>query len=189
MHTPGRSARVFGCQQQPASRRLAAAACLAHAHYDGGLTPATSAPGLGSRLPRRHRDWAHSLRTSAPGLGSPPPTSAPGMGSPLHVCTGTGLTAATSAPGLGSPPASLSGRLALDARRSARPRWPTPQSVWSAWLRIAVSRARAATLTALANTALLAGARGVENRPEPFDLEGRQRIIVSSAAPHCSQAH
>ena len=45
-----------------------------------GLTPATSAPGLGSPPPHRHRDWA----------------------SPRHVCTGTGLTLATSAPGLGS---------------------------------------------------------------------------------------
>jgi hypothetical protein len=65
--------------------------CVARAGYrchicaGTGLTPATSAPGLGSPLPRRHRDWAH----------------------PSHVCTGTALTPATSAPGLGSPLANL----------------------------------------------------------------------------------
>ena len=42
-----------------------------------GLTPATSAPGLGSPLPHLHWDWAH----------------------PCHICTWTGLTPATSAPG------------------------------------------------------------------------------------------
>jgi hypothetical protein len=46
-----------------------------------GLTPATSAPGLGSPLPHLHRDWAR----------------------PSHICTGTALTPATSAPGLRSP--------------------------------------------------------------------------------------
>ncbi len=45
-----------------------------------GPTPATSAPGLGSPLPRLHLDWAH----------------------PCHICTGNGLTPATSAPGLGA---------------------------------------------------------------------------------------
>jgi hypothetical protein len=39
----------------------------------------TSAPGLG--LPHLHRDWAH----------------------PVHICTGTALTATTSASGVGSP--------------------------------------------------------------------------------------
>jgi hypothetical protein len=50
-----------------------------------GLSPATSAPRLGSPLPHLHRDWAHRC----------------------HICTGTGPTAATSAPGLGSPLAHL----------------------------------------------------------------------------------
>ena len=61
--------------------------CVARAGYcchicaGTGLTPATSAPGLGSPLPRLHRDWAH----------------------PAHIGTGTGLSPATSAPGPGSP--------------------------------------------------------------------------------------
>jgi hypothetical protein len=59
------------------------------APVEPGLTPATSAPGLGSPPPHLHRDWAH----------------------PRHICTGTGLIPphlhrdwahpATSAPGLG----------------------------------------------------------------------------------------
>jgi hypothetical protein len=44
-----------------------------------GLTPATSAPGLGSPLPHLHRDWAH----------------------PCHISTGTRPIPATSALGLG----------------------------------------------------------------------------------------
>jgi hypothetical protein len=44
-----------------------------------GLTPATSAPGLGSPLPHLHRDWARRC----------------------HICTETGLAAAAFAPGLG----------------------------------------------------------------------------------------
>jgi hypothetical protein len=43
-----------------------------------GLTPPTSATGLGSPLPHLQRDWAH----------------------PSHICTGTGLAPPTSAPGL-----------------------------------------------------------------------------------------
>jgi hypothetical protein len=89
-----------------------------------GLTPPTSAPGLGSpshicigtgltpthvctgtglaplraRLPHLHRDWARP----SPGT---PATPAPGLGSPLsghacHICTGTGLAPLR---GLGSP--------------------------------------------------------------------------------------
>jgi hypothetical protein len=46
------------------------------------LTPATSAPGLGSPLPHLHRDCAR----------------------PGHICAGTGLTPATSALGLASAP-------------------------------------------------------------------------------------
>ena len=37
---------------------------------DWGLTPATSAPGLGSTLPHLRRDWVH----------------------PCHICAGTRLT-------------------------------------------------------------------------------------------------
>jgi hypothetical protein len=40
-----------------------------HICTGAGLTPATSAPGLGSPLPHLHRDWAH----------------------PCHICTGAGL--------------------------------------------------------------------------------------------------
>ncbi len=46
-----------------------------------GLSPPTSAPGLGSPRTHLRRDWAH----------------------PAHICTRTGLTPPTSAPGLGSP--------------------------------------------------------------------------------------
>jgi hypothetical protein len=38
-----------------------------------GLAPATSAPGLGSALPRLHRGWAYPPATFAPGRGSPLP--------------------------------------------------------------------------------------------------------------------
>jgi hypothetical protein len=78
-----------------------------------GLTPPTTAPGLGSPLPHLCRDWAHPCHICA-GTGLAPPTSAPGLGSPLphlrrdwahpsHICAGTGLAPPTSAPGLGSP--------------------------------------------------------------------------------------
>jgi hypothetical protein len=50
---------------------------------------ATSAPGMGSPLPRLHQDWAHPCHICA----------ATGL-APSHICTGTGLTAATSAPRL-----------------------------------------------------------------------------------------
>ena len=56
-----------------------------HICAETGLTPATSAPGLGSPLPHLRRDLAH----------------------PCHICAGTGLTPATSAPGLGAPRATL----------------------------------------------------------------------------------
>jgi hypothetical protein len=45
-----------------------------------GLTPATSAPGLGSPVPHLHRDWAH----------------------PCHICCGTGLTPCYICTGTGS---------------------------------------------------------------------------------------
>ena len=60
---PGRSSPADGC-------RICAGT---------GLTPATSAPELGSPLPHLRRDWAH----------------------PCHICAGTGRTPATSAPALG----------------------------------------------------------------------------------------
>jgi hypothetical protein len=85
-----------------------------------GLTPATSAPGLGSPLPHLHRDWAHPghictatwlIPAIFTGTGLAPATSALGLGSFLphlhqdwahscHIC-GTRLAAATSA-GTGS---------------------------------------------------------------------------------------
>jgi hypothetical protein len=54
-----------------------------HIRAGTGLTPATSAPALGSPLSLPRRDWAH----------------------PSHIRAGTGLTAATSAPGTGLIPA------------------------------------------------------------------------------------
>jgi hypothetical protein len=78
-------------------------------HRRNGLTPATSATGLGSRLP-----------TSAPGLSSPRPHLQRDRAHPAHICTGTGLTSAhictgtelappTSATGQGSPRPHLHG--------------------------------------------------------------------------------
>ena len=55
----------------------------AHICAGTGLTPPTSAPGLGSPRPHLRRDWAH----------------------PAHICAGTGPTRATSALEPGSPPA------------------------------------------------------------------------------------
>jgi len=69
-----RSARQGPRPRAPRSRRQCAAACTGT-----WLTPATSAPRLGSPCPHLYRDWAH----------------------PAHICTGTGLTPPTSAPGLG----------------------------------------------------------------------------------------
>jgi hypothetical protein len=56
-------------------------ACPCHICTETGLTPPTSAPGLGSPLPHLHRDWA----------------------CPCHICTGTGVAPSTSAPGPGLP--------------------------------------------------------------------------------------
>ncbi len=86
---------------------------LSHICTGTGLTPPTSAPGLGSPLPHLHRDRAHPSHICT-GTGLASPTSAPGPGSPLphlhrdrarlsHICIGTGLTPPTSAPGPGSP--------------------------------------------------------------------------------------
>ena len=79
----------------------------AHICAGTGLTPATSAPGLGSPRPHlrqvcagtwptpahiRTGDRAHSLPTSSLGLGSPLLcTSAPGLPglTPAHFCAGT----------------------------------------------------------------------------------------------------
>jgi hypothetical protein len=70
----------------PVSRRH-----LRHICAGTGLTPATSAPGLGSPPPHLRRDWTHSghICTRA-GLA------------PAHICAGTSLTPATSAPRLGA---------------------------------------------------------------------------------------
>jgi hypothetical protein len=66
---PGHCGSAFGLGLTPHLHRD-----WAHAYHictGTGLTPATSAPGLGSRLPHLHRDWAH----------------------PCHIFIGTGLTA------------------------------------------------------------------------------------------------
>jgi hypothetical protein len=70
------------CRRQ---RTASDARCMLHGVHTvhGAPMLRTSAPGIGSFLPRLRRDWAHSC----------------------HVCAGTGLIPATSAPGLGSSPA------------------------------------------------------------------------------------
>ena len=76
-----------------------------------GLTPATSAQGLGPSQPHLHRDWARSCNICT-GTWLIPAISAPELGSFLphlhqdwahscNICTGTRLAAATSA-GTGS---------------------------------------------------------------------------------------
>ncbi len=62
-----------------------------HVSTGTGLAPATSAPGLGSPLPRLHRDWGSPLPHLRRGLGLTAATSAPGTVAHLcHICTGTG---------------------------------------------------------------------------------------------------
>jgi hypothetical protein len=67
-----------------------------------GLTPPTSAPGLGSSRPHLPCDWAHPAHICA-GTGLTPPTSALRLGSPrphlpcdwahpAHICLAIGLT-------------------------------------------------------------------------------------------------
>ncbi len=74
------------------SRSPVSAECIANMYLPArnicagtGLTPATSAPGLGSPPPHLRRDLAH----------------------PRHICAGTGLTLPTSAPRLRSSPPHL----------------------------------------------------------------------------------
>ena len=84
MRPPSFGRSAAGCQhrlRRGLSRPLFATSaprhiCAVHLCPIGtgtGLTPATSAPGLGSFRPHLHRDWAH----------------------PGHICTGTGLANAT----------------------------------------------------------------------------------------------
>ena len=54
---------------------------VAHICTGTGLTPPTSAPGLGSPLPHLHRDWGHRCYTRAVTTAGP---------FRAHVCTGTG---------------------------------------------------------------------------------------------------
>ena len=61
---------LFACEDFVVQTRKKYVSC-----DDGGLTPATSALGLGPPLPHLQRDWARRC----------------------HICTGTGLAAATSA--------------------------------------------------------------------------------------------
>jgi hypothetical protein len=65
-----------------------------------GLTPATSAPGLGSPLPHLRRDWVHRCHICM-GTALPLPHLHWDWAYPCHTCAGTGLTPATPAPGLG----------------------------------------------------------------------------------------
>jgi hypothetical protein len=68
------------------------------------VSPATSAPGLGSALPHPHRDWAHPCHIWTRTRWAHPWHIGTGTGAhPCHICTGTRLTPATSATGLGSP--------------------------------------------------------------------------------------
>ncbi len=77
-----------------------------------GLTPATSAQGLGPPQPHLHRDWAHPCHICTgtgfrscnicTATGPPRPHLHRDLAHPGHICTGTGLFPATSA-GLGSP--------------------------------------------------------------------------------------
>jgi hypothetical protein len=70
-----------------------------------GLTPAASAPGLGSTRPHLRRGRAHPAHictrtgltppTSAPGLRSPQPHLRRGRAHPAHICAGSGLDPAT----------------------------------------------------------------------------------------------
>ena len=77
-----------------------------------GLTPATSAQGLGPPQPHLHRDWAHPCHICTgtgfrscnicTATGPPRPHLHRDLAHPGHICTGTGLFPAPSAPGLGS---------------------------------------------------------------------------------------
>jgi hypothetical protein len=74
-----------------------------------GLTPPTSAPGLGAPLPRLHRDWAHPRPHLRRDWAHPLPHLHRDWAHPLHrdwahpahICTGTGLTPAHICKGLG----------------------------------------------------------------------------------------
>jgi hypothetical protein len=68
--------RRCACVQPTSGSRIACRWRAGGGCNVSGLTPPTSAPGLGSPRPRLRRDWAH----------------------PAHVCTGTGLAPPTSAP-------------------------------------------------------------------------------------------
>jgi hypothetical protein len=82
-----------------------------HICAGSGLTPHTSAPGVGSPrthlhwdfagpcLPHLRRDWAHACHICA-GTGL----------TRCHICAGTGLTPAASAPGLGALAGNCQGR-------------------------------------------------------------------------------
>jgi hypothetical protein len=64
-----------------------------------GLTVATSAPGLGTRLPRLLKDWAHRCHTCSSTWPSPSQIC---TRTGLIPATSTGFTNTTSAPGLGT---------------------------------------------------------------------------------------
>jgi hypothetical protein len=68
----------------------------------GGLTPPTSAAGIGSPLTTLHRDFAHLCHICT-GIALAAATSAPGLGSPCHICIGTSHTLKHLRRDLGSP--------------------------------------------------------------------------------------
>jgi hypothetical protein len=72
-----------------------------------GLTPSTSAPGLGSPPPHLLRDSAHPCAHLHRDWAHPCAHLHRDWAHPCHICAGTGLIHATSAPGLGSPPPQL----------------------------------------------------------------------------------
>jgi hypothetical protein len=98
---PAVSVRSQRTQSRTVTPRRADALLGSHICSGTGLTPATSAPGLGSPRPHLRRDWAH----------------------PSHICAGTGLTPATSAPGPGSAAGSVTHEKTLARGRTAR--WPS----------------------------------------------------------------
>ena len=100
-----RSSLTSASQSRPshAPRRCAPAATSASHICTGiGLTPATSARGLGSPLPHLRRDCASPLPRLRRDWAHPCHLCAGTVPHPCHICAGTGLTPATSAPGLGS---------------------------------------------------------------------------------------
>ena len=93
-----------GCVRTNAARMIASTSrlslpCHALPRWPAAPISATSAPGLGSRLPHPHQDRTH----------------------PARICAEAGLTTATSAPGLSSPCQLLCLAWQIPRSRAARP--------------------------------------------------------------------